>query len=202
MRFQDYPASEDEFLRVSGTSGAIFSRDERHRYMLWREWDQGGQALVVIGLNPSTATHEVNDPTIRRCMGFAETWGYGALVMVNLFAFRSTNPKGLRTAWPPAPDGRHGAVGLRNDAHLRWWTREANRAGLVLAAWGTNGAFLERGASVARTLQGKGVDLQCFAVTKGGHPIHPLYQLASALPVPYLATSQPPQRAGEGQSDG
>jgi hypothetical protein len=190
----DYPVGADEWLVSTLDAGAVFSKAARsypqdlarepYRYVLWRRWDQTKRALVVIGLNPSTATHEVDDPTIRRCMGFARSWGFGGLVMINLFAFRATDPAKLRGV-APEPSGRHGSVGLRNDAHLRWWTREANGAGLVLAAWGTHGAFLQRGSSVARMLASKGVALHCLAVTKDGHPIHPLYQPASAQPVPY-----------------
>ena len=76
-------------------SGAHFSPCERYRYRLWRCWDASKWKLAIIGLNPSTATHEEDDPTIRRCIGFAKRDGYGGLLMLNLFALRSTDPKGL-----------------------------------------------------------------------------------------------------------
>lgn len=90
-----------------------FSEDRAFRYTLWREWDvdsltgcaddlpHGHQFAQFIGLNPSTADETRDDPTIRRCIGFAKLWGYGALCMTNLFAFRATKPRDMRQAADP-----------------------------------------------------------------------------------------------------
>lgn len=146
-------------------SGAIFSPCRTWRYKLWRVWDDGRPPLNVIGLNPSTADETANDPTIRRCIGFARDWGYGGLLMTNIFAFRATDPRVMKAH--PEP------IGQDNDLHLK---KAAAVAGLVLAAWGNHGAFLERGEAVRKMIPG----LQCFRVTKSGHPEHPLYQRADA----------------------
>ena len=73
-------------------TGANFSRCRQFRYTLWRRWDKTLPPVMMIGLNPSTADAHRNDPTIRRCIGFAKRWGHGGLVMTNLFAFRATYP--------------------------------------------------------------------------------------------------------------
>ncbi len=77
-------------------SGANFSRCRRYRYTLWRIWDPKQQPVMMIGLNPSTADAQSNDPTIRRCIGFARDWDAGGLIMTNLFAFRATYPTDLK----------------------------------------------------------------------------------------------------------
>lgn len=146
-------------------SGAIFSSCRTWRYKLWRVWDGSKPSLNVIGLNPSTADETANDPTIRRCIGFAWDWGYGGLLMTNIFAFRATDPRMMKKSPDP--------VGPEND---RWLKEAAANAGLVIAAWGNHGAFMERGEAVRKMVPG----LRCFRVTKPGHPEHPLYQPADA----------------------
>ena len=79
-------------------TGAIFSSDRIFRYILWRTWNEQNGHLMVIGLNPSTADETQDDPTIRRCVGFARQWGYGGLYMLNLFAYRATDPSELMKA--------------------------------------------------------------------------------------------------------
>lgn len=76
-------------------SWAMFSSDRAYRYALFREWGEESK-LVVIGLNPSTADEYQDDPTIRRCIGYAKAWGHGGLVMLNLFAFRATQPGDMK----------------------------------------------------------------------------------------------------------
>lgn len=83
--------SDDLFLDQA--SAARFSLCRRYRYDLWRRWDISKGYAMFIGLNPSTADKTADDPTIRRCIGFARSWGYGALCMTNLFAFRATDPR-------------------------------------------------------------------------------------------------------------
>ncbi len=114
----------------------------------------------MIGLNPSTADETKDDPTIRKCVGFAKRWGYGALCMTNLFAFRATQPKNMRG------DGR--PIGNDND---RWLAACARDAGIIVAAWGVNGAFMGRDEEVKKILD----NLMCLRKTKDGYPEHPLY---------------------------
>jgi hypothetical protein len=146
---------------------ADFSRDRRYRYALGRAWDDAKPTVLFVGLNPSTADHRVDDPTIRRCIRFAADWGFGRLLVGNLFAFRTPSPDVLRRAADP--------VGARNDLWLR---RLAADADLTVAAWGNGGSFLARDRRACELLG----SLHCLAITKQGSPQHPLYVRASALP--------------------
>ena len=144
------------------------------RYTLTRTWDPDRPVVNFLMLNPSTADAFVLDPTNRRCVGFAQAWGFGAMVTTNIFALRSTDPKGLRSV--PDPIGDH------NDATILDAARSAD---LVVAAWGTHGAFLDRGVQVAEVLRNDGIALHSLRVTGAGHPGHPLYVAASTQPLPW-----------------
>jgi hypothetical protein len=160
-------------LTESMASGADFSECRIYRYRLWRAWDNSLPTLNVVGLNPSTADETVDDPTIRRCIGFARDWGYGGLVMTNLFAYRSTDPKALLTADDP--------IGPCNKD---WLTQTALLSEMVLAAWGAHVmAFVQEGV-VRRAARGR---LYCLGLTKSGAPRHPLYMPKSCRPTPYPA---------------
>ena len=150
-------------------SGAHFSRCRRFRYALWREWDASLPAVMLIGLNPSTADATRDDPTIRRCIGFARSWGFGRLWMVNLFAFRATYPKDLMAAADP--------VGPRND----WWLRRTGRrADRIVAGWGNDGARYGRSYRVRELF---GDRLEIIRLNATGQPAHPLYLPAGLEPV-------------------
>lgn len=141
--------------------GATFSPCRQYRYQLWRIWDESKLPLNVIGLNPSTADETQDDPTIRRCIQFAKDWGYGGLLMTNIFAFRATEPEVMKKASEP--------IGADND---QWLRESAAGAGLILAAWGNHGKHLNRADAVRRLITG----MHCFKITKKGQPEHPLYQ--------------------------
>lgn len=145
-------------------SSAIFSEDRRFRYALIRRWDIGRSCVGFIGLNPSTADEVVNDPTVRRCIGFAKSWGYGGLLMLNAFAFRATDPAVMKAEPDP--------VGPGNDEAL---VKYAGLASLVVAAWGVHGAWMNRGTKVREILDAAGVRLHVLGLTVAGHPKHPLY---------------------------
>jgi len=155
---------------------AVFSSCRTWRYALYRIWDESKPLLVVIGLNPSTADETLDDPTIRRCIRFARDWGYGGLVMLNLFAFRSTDPAGLRSTADPC--------GPENDQHLLKET-EGRR---VLCSWGTHGSLLGRDSKVTAMLTKAGRELVCLGRTKDGYPRHPLYVRADTQPEPWGRT--------------
>lgn len=155
--------------------GATFSDDRMYRYELWREWEPTRPAFVVIGLNPSTADENNDDPTIRRCMGFARRFDCGQLVMLNLYAFRATSPKDMLAAVDP--------VGPRTDEILRWHA-ERERTQYTVAAWGAN-ATLERAAVVAEMFP----TLHCFGVNANGSPKHPLYLPLMSVLNPYRSVS-------------
>lgn len=141
---------------------ALLSACGKFRYRLGRRWADG-QTLLFVMLNPSTADADVDDATIRRCIRFAQAHDFGALEVVNLFAYRATHPKELRRAgWPTGPE---------NDAHTVAAAREANA---VCLAWGANVAELERPQIVIPMLRKTGKPLQCLRVTRSGYPQHPL----------------------------
>lgn len=140
--------------------GAFFSADRRYRYVLWRTWDLTRPVVLFIGLNPSTADEKNDDPTVRKCMGFARRWGCGGLIFVNLFAYRTTNPINLRKVVDP--------VGLENDC---WIQNQLGKADFVVGAWGNHGSYMGRGARYLEEIP----ELYCLQINKTGHPAHPLY---------------------------
>jgi hypothetical protein len=148
---------------------ADFSRNRRYRYCLTREWNANSHPLVFIGLNPSTADEKNDDPTIRRCVGFARAWGYGGIVMLNLFAYRATDPYDMILTPDP--------IGPRNNQELLNWTDRE----FVVAAWGTHGAFKNRDIDVWNLLQPRRI--YTLGLTKNGHPKHPLYLPSTAVPI-------------------
>jgi hypothetical protein len=152
-------------------------KDGAYRYTLSRSWDYGNGTVNFIMLNPSTATAEVDDPTIRRCTQFARAWGYRRLVVTNLFAYRATDPAELRRVADP--------VGPENDWHLRYCAQhEAER---VVLAWGAHGGYRKRDESVLALLAKHlpRIEPACLGVTKAGAPRHPLYLSASTPLQPY-----------------
>ncbi|MEU8272630.1 DUF1643 domain-containing protein [Sphaerisporangium sp. NPDC049002] len=153
---------------------AVLSSDGCYRYHLARRWAEGA-AVTFVMLNPSTADHHVDDPTIRRCVGFARAWGYGGLAVVNLFAWRATRPVDLGAAGDP--------VGPDNDEHLVAAARDAVTAGAPLvAAWGAHAPAWR----VEQVLALPGMrGLTALALTQAGHPRHPLYLRATLKPQPW-----------------
>lgn len=152
---------------------AIFSADRRHRYTLMREWEGGQGTVNFVMLNPSTADETKNDATIRRCIGYAKKWGYARLVVTNIFAFRSTDPKCLY----PDP---WSAIGDQDDAYI---ISEAGKAQRVVCAWGSHGSLIERGKVVRLLLTGAGTPLHCLGMTANGQPKHPLRLHSNLEPV-------------------
>lgn len=148
----------------------IFSPCRSYRYVLWREWDMTNPAYAMfVGLNPSTANEVEDDPTIRRCVDYARRWNYGALCMANLFAFQATEPAVMKAHLQP--------VGVDND---RWLADLATDAGVVVAAWGVDGAHLARDKAVELLL---GEKLSYLKLTKDGRPGHPLYLKKTLKPL-------------------
>lgn len=156
-------------LLESLRSGAVFDQSELYRYWLWREWNADLPRLSFVMLNPSTADADRNDPTIRRCIQFAKTWGYGAVDVVNLFAYRATQPRILRQAKAP--------IGQENDRHLQ---TVCDRADAIVLAWGNWGSMYGRDRSVLELLDGQSAF--CLGVTRSGQPRHPLYVRGDTLP--------------------
>ena len=134
------------------------------RYTLRREFMFGSGRMVWIMLNPSTATDNANDPTIRRCIGFALAWGYRAMDVGNLSPVRATDPAEIKTLIEPAH------VWSKNLDVIKDVVRDAD---LVVAAWGVHGEHHDRAKAVVIGAL-EGVDLYCLGKTKDGHPKHPL----------------------------
>lgn len=151
-------------------SDAIISDDEKYRYMLSRRWSLGGKTVAFICLNPSTADGNLDDPTVRRCVGFAKKWGGSRLLIGNLFAYRSTDPSTLKIVADPK--------GHMND---EWLERIAAQSDIVIAAWGGHGDLHGRDAEVREQFNGR---LHALRLTKHGSPAHPLYLPAHLEPFP------------------
>ena len=147
---------------------AEFSECRTYRYALWRIWDKRTPYVMFICLNPSTADELKDDPTVKRCIGFAKDWGYGGLCMTNLFALRATEPRVMLAH--PSP------VGPEND---RWLFEIASNAGKIIAAWGTNGGHLGRDKEIIKKI----APLHCLIKTKDGFPGHPLFLKSTVKPV-------------------
>lgn len=157
-----------------GYAQAMFSRDGKYRYLLTRRWALTGTHCVWLMLNPSTATASEDDNTVNRITGYSRRWGHAGLVVVNLFAVRSTDPKLLATIPDP--------VGPVNDTIIRQVCRPGTQ---IIAAWGAHGTRFGRAAQVVKMLDG--VDLSCLGVTGNGQPKHPLYCPLGLMPKPYLS---------------
>lgn len=143
--------------------GVILSNCQKYRYRLWRIWDEKKPCVLFIMLNPSTATAEHDDPTTRRCMGFARKWGFGGFYIGNLFSFRSTALRPmLQVADPFGPDD--------NNAHV---LAMHNLCGETVCAWGAHG--FKRPSNALTELHPE--DLSHLGLTKWGAPRHPLYLL-------------------------
>lgn len=149
---------------------AEFSDCRAYRYVLVVD-DRtmfASQTMVAIMLNPSTADEVQDDPTVRRVRDFGQREGCGRVVVLNLFAFRATDPRDMRAQADP--------VGPDNDAFIDEWVAMAFSEGYpVLAAWGTHGAYRDRQADVVRMLGPMADQLQCLGTNRDGSPKHPLY---------------------------
>lgn len=152
-------------------SVATYSDCEHYRYDLTRTWDETGDKVLFVMLNPSTATERQNDPTVERCERRARALGFGQFRVCNIFAWRATDPRDMRAAADP--------VGPDNDDAIR---AGAAWADMILCAWGTHGAHLGRGAAVEALLRETGKDLWHLGLSKAGHPKHPLYIGYSVAP--------------------
>ena len=169
---------------------AVFSEDRQYRYLLERVWNEKHPPIGFVLHNPSTADENQEDPTLRRCLDFAQRWGYGSLRLGNLFAFRATNPADMRKAPDP--------IGQDNDRYLR---DIADTCLVVIAGWGALTVAWQT-KQRDRVLLLLGGDLRCLRVTKNGDAQHPLYIPKTATPQWYPYPKQPGEtRQGEGDTD-
>ncbi len=152
--------------------------DGDYRYHLTRRWGPKIDTVVWVMLNPSTADADVDDPTIRRCISFSAELGADSLRVVNLYAYRATDPKHLLAVEDP--------VGPMNNTVIRE-TLLAARAmrSPVIGAWGAN-ARADRVSEFVTIADECRVPLHCLGITKSGMPRHPLYVLGSTRPTPWV----------------
>ena len=149
---------------------ANISKDKIYRYTLSRTWDSTKPTVLFIGLNPSIADENIDDPTITRCINFARDWGYGTLLMANLFAFRSTYPKEIYLIDDP--------IGKDNDHYLLECVTQSD---LIVACWGNNGTYMNREKVITELVP----NLYCLQKNKNGTPHHPLRPPRNIHPVPF-----------------
>lgn len=162
-------------------SGAVISGCGTYRYRLWRVWDDCLPVMVWVMLNPSTADADADDPTIRRCVGFAKRLGFGSIDVLNLFALRSTDPAALwRHPDPRGPDNDEWLLGCRN-RHV---------GSMLVVGFGAVSSAKARNRYARSYTCLAGNDPRCFGLTKDGWPRHPLYLPADAAPQPWRAPSE------------
>jgi hypothetical protein len=178
-----------ELMKSGGQNGAFFDPNEvNFRYALWRlfkEPDDFENMKIVsfIGLNPSTADEVKNDPTVTRCVNFAKSWDFDGMFMLNLFAYRATEPKELKATYE-ANKYRLGVVGYFTD---EWILSVCDLSNMVIACWGGNGTYLSRDKEVLFMLENE-CEKEVYALgkTKEKHPRHPLYLKRSSKPEKYV----------------
>lgn len=162
---------------LESPSGAIFDETDKYRYVLFRRLSEPGEGVkpVVsfIGLNPSTADAVNDDPTVRRCINYSKAWGAKTFFMLNIFAFRATDPKEMKRTRSP--------IGSGNDFHI---LEVCKLSDIIVAAWGAHGDYRGRGSEVFKLVTEAGFELKCLGCTKAGLPRHPLYLRKDLKPEP------------------
>jgi hypothetical protein len=157
---------------------AVFSIDRLYRYCLAISWDPGLPVLVVIMLNPSTADHLQNDPTIHRICKRAARGGFGGVMILNAFAWRDTKPEDMMKARDP--------VGPHNDLFLEMGiSLSAATSGRLLVGWGNEGGFRGRSNRLAAMIADAGAQAYCVYRCANGQPGHPLYVSYDAEMAPW-----------------
>jgi len=157
---------------VSSDAGAVFSSCRRWRYLLWRRWDPARPAANFLMLNPSTADEWRLDPSCTRARNYAERWGFGSVLITNIFGWRATDPDEMKAVRDP--------VGRGNDRAI---VRAARESALVVCAWGNHGAHMDRSTRVRTLLEEAKVEPRVLRMNAGGEPAHPLYLPARLRPL-------------------
>lgn len=147
--------------------GAILSSNRKHRYQLWRIWDNSKETIAFVGLNPSYADEQKDDRTINRCISFTKSWGYGGFYMINLFSYISTDPSELLCISDP--------IGEENDEHIKHIVAKSK---IIVCAWGNQGILKNRHEEVLKLIP----DHHYLKINASGQPSHPLYLSSSLLP--------------------
>lgn len=153
-------------------TGANFSLCRKYRYNLYRIWDPHRKIIAFCMLNPSKADEIDNDPTIERCVRRAKLMNCGGIMVVNAFAYRSTNPDELYDVTDP--------VGPENDEYIR---RAAETSGVVICGWGKHGYLHSRSTYVEKIIEHASAIPLALKINKDGSPGHPLYIRYNQKPV-------------------
>lgn len=178
-------------LRGTDEAGATFSKCMDYRYLLWRYGEKyglhGDRVIAWIMLNPSTADENQLDPTVTRCLKYSQREKiYGTMMVCNLFALRSTDPKPMLTHDNP--------VGIGNDNDI-YILQSGFQADTIVCAWGNHGAHQKRSRAVLRLLRPVADKLYYLKLNGTGEPVHPLYQRSDIKFSPFgekaLALSNP-----------
>jgi len=151
-------------------SGAVFSGGRTYRYALWRNWDYKADKVLFVGLNPSKANEHDNDPTIRRCIGFARAWGFGGVSVANIYAYCATHPSELFEAADP--------VGADNQ---KWLNTLCDTTSKIICCWGNHGLDDQENLPLFKMNK----PLFHLKLNKSGAPAHPLYLPKGLRPVPW-----------------
>ena len=146
-------------MELFNQNGAIFSEDRKYRFVLWRIWNDELPKVMFIGLNPSTANEDKNDPTIRRIISLSRNLGFGGVYMLNLFTFVTPHPEELKKCENPLKLA---------DYYL---SEYGNKSNLIVAAWGTFPEVQDRSKHIMAMFP----NLHCLALNQNGSPRHPLY---------------------------
>lgn len=152
-------------IKTEEIKGAIISDCTKYRYQLWRIWDNRKPKVMFIMLNPSTADSDIDDSTIRRCIGYAKSWGYGGLYVGNLYAYRATDPGVLNNV--------DDAIGIDNEKNLKEMSFKCEK---IVCAWGNSEGRPEYIFSNIR-------NLQYLKLNQDGTPAHPLYLRKDLKPI-------------------
>lgn len=162
---------------------AIISDCGQYRYELTREWDSSKPRVCFVMLNPSVADANIDDNTIKRCISFAKDWGYGSLIVVNLFAYRATKPADLKAAGYQVGECKFHS-GNVCDHHIAQAVMSCHD---TVCAWGaiTDQLVLDRASSVLRIIHSQGRRPKVIKLTAKGHPRHPLYLKGNLKPIPF-----------------
>jgi hypothetical protein len=158
-------------------TSALFSTSRCYRYELKRVWDRAGTRALFIMLNPSTADAHLDDRTVAKCGRFARKWGFGSLLVMNVFAWRATDPKELKRCLDP--------VGYPINSNLLRHRLTDGKIELVICAWGRHAQLHGRHGQMLNLLRDCGMDgaAKCLKKSRDGVPWHPLYLPEDLTPI-------------------
>lgn len=183
MNARELPTTGDALLWGEVAGRAELSQCQRYRYSLERRWDNAPRYVLWVMLNPSIADAVLDDATIRRCMGYARAWGYGGILVGNLYAWRATDPRELDRAANAGLD----VIGPENGRHL---STLIARASLVMCAWGRSGPLNQAKFEVMQRLRPPVVP-HYLKLNANAEPAHPLRLPKSLKPTPWDYFTRP-----------